>query len=69
MNDSPFPAVNEEAGPADDQNQWGVNLCTQAFGDPANPGLLLIMGATASMVRWPETGAAAGGLKPLCHPL
>ena len=33
----------------------GVDLCTQAFGDPANPALLLIMGATASMVRWPET--------------
>jgi hypothetical protein len=25
------------------------------FGDPANPALLLIMGTTASMVRWPET--------------
>jgi hypothetical protein len=29
----------------------GVDLCTQAFGDPAKPALLLIIGATASMVR------------------
>jgi hypothetical protein len=33
----------------------GVDLCTQAFGDPANPALLLIIGATASWCGWPET--------------
>jgi pimeloyl-ACP methyl ester carboxylesterase len=29
-------------------------LRTQAFGHPRNPALLLIMGATASMRRWPD---------------
>jgi hypothetical protein len=33
----------------------GVDLCTQAFGDPANPALLLIMGATPSRCGWPVT--------------
>jgi hypothetical protein len=28
---------------------------TQAFGDPVDPGMLLILGGTTSMVRWPET--------------
>jgi hypothetical protein len=46
--------VNEEAGQRIIKTN-GVDLCTQAFGDPANPALLLIMGVTASMVRWPET--------------
>lgn len=32
----------------------GVELRTQAFGDPRDPALLLIMGATASMRRWPD---------------
>src|SRR5262245_16828467 len=32
----------------------GVDLRTQAFGDQSDPALLLIMGATASMRRWPE---------------
>jgi hypothetical protein len=54
MNDSLWPAVDEEAGQRMIKTN-GVELCTQAFGDPANPGVLLIMGATASMVRWPET--------------
>ncbi len=31
-----------------------VELCTQAFGDSADPPCLLIMGAGASMVRWDE---------------
>jgi pimeloyl-ACP methyl ester carboxylesterase len=53
MDDSPSSAANEEAGQRMIKTN-GVDLCTQAFGDPANPGLLLIMGATASMVRWPE---------------
>ena len=54
MNDSPFSAVNEEAGQRMIKTN-GVDLCTQAFGDPTAPALLLIMGATASMVRWPES--------------
>jgi pimeloyl-ACP methyl ester carboxylesterase len=33
----------------------GVELRTQAFGDPAAPAVLLIMGANASMKRWPES--------------
>jgi pimeloyl-ACP methyl ester carboxylesterase len=32
----------------------GVDLRTQAFGDPSDPALLLISGATSSMKRWPE---------------
>ena len=32
----------------------GVDLRTQAFGDPGHPALLLIMGATGAMKRWPE---------------
>ena len=32
----------------------GVDICTEAFGDPADPTILLVMGATASMLRWPD---------------
>jgi pimeloyl-ACP methyl ester carboxylesterase len=32
----------------------GVELCTEAFGDPANPPVLLIMGTGASMLWWEE---------------
>ena len=42
----------------------GVELCTEAFGDPADPALLLVMGATASMLRWEDelcAQLAAGG--------
>jgi pimeloyl-ACP methyl ester carboxylesterase len=35
-------------------NMNGVEICTQSFGNPANPALLLIMGAQASMVWWEE---------------
>lgn len=31
-----------------------AELCTEAFGDASDPALLLIMGATASMVWWPD---------------
>jgi pimeloyl-ACP methyl ester carboxylesterase len=31
----------------------GVNICTQAFGDPANPAVVMILGANASMLGWP----------------
>jgi pimeloyl-ACP methyl ester carboxylesterase len=31
----------------------GVNVCTQAFGDPADPAVLMLMGANASMLGWP----------------
>ena len=30
----------------------GVELCVESFGDPADPALLLIMGAAASMLSW-----------------
>jgi len=33
----------------------GVDICTEAFGDPSDPPVLLIMGASASMLMWPET--------------
>lgn len=32
----------------------GVDLCTESFGDPADPAILLIMGAMASMLWWDE---------------
>jgi pimeloyl-ACP methyl ester carboxylesterase len=32
----------------------GVDICTETFGDPADPTILLVMGATASMLRWPD---------------
>ena len=32
----------------------GAQLQTQAFGDPANPPVLLIMGVMSSMLWWPE---------------
>jgi pimeloyl-ACP methyl ester carboxylesterase len=32
----------------------GVDLATEAFGDPAQASLLLIMGGAASMLWWPE---------------
>jgi pimeloyl-ACP methyl ester carboxylesterase len=32
----------------------GVELCTEPFGDPANPAILLVMGISASMLWWEE---------------
>jgi pimeloyl-ACP methyl ester carboxylesterase len=32
----------------------GLEIATQAFGDPAHPPVLLIMGGMASMLWWPE---------------
>lgn len=42
----------------------GVDICTQAFGDSSDPTILLVMGATASMLRWDDElceRLAAGG--------
>ena len=42
----------------------GVDICTEEFGDVAAPTVLLVMGAGASMLRWPEDFCqqiAAGG--------
>lgn len=42
----------------------GVEICTETFGDPKDPAILLVMGATASMLRWPDEFCerlAAGG--------
>jgi pimeloyl-ACP methyl ester carboxylesterase len=42
----------------------GVDICTEEFGDPSAPTMLLVMGAGASMLRWPEEfcqQSAAGG--------
>jgi pimeloyl-ACP methyl ester carboxylesterase len=33
----------------------GVELCTETFGDPADPPILLIMGIGASMLWWEES--------------
>ena len=32
----------------------GIRLAVESFGDPGNPALLLVMGATASMLGWPD---------------
>lgn len=43
----------------------GIELATEAFGDPAAPPVLLVMGATASMLGWPDefcTALAGCGL-------
>jgi pimeloyl-ACP methyl ester carboxylesterase len=32
----------------------GVDLCVESFGDPADPPILLIMGASGSMDRWED---------------
>ena len=32
----------------------GVELCTESFGDPADPPVLLVMGLGASMIWWEE---------------
>ena len=32
----------------------GIEICTDAFGDPADPAVLLVMGAGASMLLWDE---------------
>ena len=42
----------------------GVGLCTEAYGDPADQPVLLIMGVAASMLWWDEEFCrmlAAGG--------
>jgi pimeloyl-ACP methyl ester carboxylesterase len=33
----------------------GVELCTESFGDPADPPILLVMGIGASMLWWEES--------------
>lgn len=37
----------------------GIRLATEGFGDPNNPPVLLIMGATASMLGWPDAFCTA----------
>ncbi|USB33202.1 alpha/beta hydrolase [Paenibacillus sp. YPG26] len=32
----------------------GIQLCTDSFGDPVHPAILLIMGAQSSMIWWEE---------------
>ncbi len=32
----------------------GINLCTDSFGKPVNPAILLIMGAQSSLIWWEE---------------
>ena len=42
----------------------GVRLCTEPFGDPTDPPVLLVMGLGASMLWWGEEfcrSLAAGG--------
>src|SRR5215211_7653749 len=41
----------------------GVKLCTESFGDPSDPPILLVMGMGGSMLWWEEglCGALADG--------
>lgn len=32
----------------------GIEICTESFGDPADPTILLVMGASASMLLWDD---------------
>ena len=32
----------------------GIEICTDAYGNPEDPAVLLIMGASASMLLWEE---------------
>lgn len=32
----------------------GVDLCVETFGDPGDPAILLVHGATTSMLGWPD---------------
>lgn len=43
----------------------GVDLMTEGFGRPEDPALLLVMGATASMLGWPDALCAALAQKGL----
>jgi pimeloyl-ACP methyl ester carboxylesterase len=46
-------------------SEGGVEIATQAYGDPEHPTLLLVMGAMASMLWWPQdfcTALAGRGL-------
>jgi len=35
-------------------NANGVELCTESFGDPDDPPVLLVAGLSSSMLWWPE---------------
>lgn len=50
------PATGREAGESDMKTieSQGIRIATQSFGSPADPALLLAMGATASMLGWPD---------------
>lgn len=53
---TPHHALSQDGGTRDMRivETRGVHIATQAFGSPANPALVLIMGATASMLSWPD---------------
>src|SRR4051794_31343896 len=54
--DSPASAKGEEGGEMAERliEANGVELCTESFGEPAHPPILLIMGTGASMLWWEE---------------
>ena len=48
----------------------GIDIWTEDFGDPSDPPLLLVMGATAQGIAWPdEFCSSAGGRRPLRDPV
>jgi pimeloyl-ACP methyl ester carboxylesterase len=44
----------------------GVQICTQGFGDPAHPAILLIAGAASSMDWWEDTFCARLAAQQRC---
>ena len=60
----------EETGPFPRRiTRDGVVLTAESFGNPSDPAVLLIMGAMASGVWWPESSAAGWLRRPVRHPL
>ena len=52
----PTPGPQVQSGESNDKiiRANGVDLCVETFGDPANPAILLIHGAAASMLGWED---------------
>lgn len=51
---SPAPTVTDENRTMRTALHNDVRIATQAFGSPGDPPLVLVMGATASMLSWPD---------------
>jgi pimeloyl-ACP methyl ester carboxylesterase len=50
-------------------NVNGVGLCTESFGDPADPPIVLVMGLGSSMLWWEGVLPGARGAGTVRDPL